>query len=304
MNFSPLPSSGLCFLPYSFRAWGIERRNPAAGVRQLSSPSKKHNLQASGVTPLTDCSRPVPPVHLACLLVVRLFLQLFMSYLSSFVLFALLGFMVSKKHQRRKDNESYLLSLHGGGGDDDDALENGSGNPSRKEYRGPPRGGGRRAPSMCEMVRRTLSRSAGGASQTSSFVDFGDFGDSRFHSGGGSGGGGYEDDDEMERMAFLDHRDGGTAETTSRSGLLGGAATETASADGGDGGFDIGARGGAARRPLVPRGRSAARGDGATGGGLGSGRKKRGAKSASASAAAASAVDYGSGGGVSSTKMR
>lgn len=263
-----------------------------------SQSATKHNLDSYLASPPPHQLSPYHSRSTAS------FPQLFLSYAGSFFLFGLLGVMVSNKHQRRKNSASCLLSLHGAGGGHD-ALENGSGNGDGRKYGGDgggsPGGGGsgrgRRAPSMCELVRRTLSRS-GSASQTSSFGDFGDFRGGGPGRGGGSGGGyGGGDDDDLERIAFLDHHD---SMATSRSALLG----ATAAVAGGEGSDNAprGARG-AARRPLLlPRGRSSTRGDGAALG-RGSGRT-RGA----AAAAAATVVDSGGysydGSSVSSTKMR
>lgn len=167
--------------------------------------------------------------------------------------------MVSRKHQRRN---SCLLSLRAAG-----ILEEGTGtgcggSSSAKEYASG--GNGREATSVCEMVRRTFSRTAGGGGASfngpPSSHDFGDFG------GLGRGDG----QEAVSGYSDLDFHVPGQ---------------RYACGDGGGGGGDGHAP---ARRPVVTRGRSATRGDSGIGGG-----RSRGAAAAA-----------GAGASVSSTKMR
>ncbi|CAN0340701.1 unnamed protein product [Ectocarpus sp. 8 AP-2014] len=153
------------------------------------------------------------------------FAVLFMSYVTSFVLFGVLGLMVSRKHQRRN---SCLLSLRAAGILEEETGPGCGGSSSAKEYASG--GNGRAATSMCEMVRRTFSRAAGGGGESLDGPPSSD----RFGEFGGLGGGrGQEAVNGYSDLEF----------------------------------HAPGQRYAAARRPAVTRGRSATRGDTGIGGG-------------------------------------
>lgn len=161
----------------------------------------------------------------------------------SFLLFGLLGVMVSNKHQRRLNVDipppppppprQYGIN---GNGDDEKRYTCGNEDGDSSPTGGTSSGAQRRGPTMCEMVRRTFSKLGDDPGITSSFYQSGDLEDL---------GGGYADDDA------------------------------------------------AARRPLMPRGRSATRGSGRTSGG---GERRRGV--------GRGLVDSGGGGGsLTASKM-
>ncbi|CAM9799953.1 unnamed protein product [Ectocarpus sp. 13 AM-2016] len=191
------------------------------------------------------------------------FAVLFMSYVTSFVLFGVLGLMVSRKHQRRN---SCLLSLRAAGILEEETGPGSGGSSSAKEYASG--GNGRAATSMCEMVRRTFSRAAGGGGES---LDGPPSSDRLREFGGLAGGRGQEAVNGYSDLEFH----------------VPGQRYAAATAPGG-GGSLIHAP---ARRPAVARGRSATRGDTGIGGG-----RSRGAAAAGAATVGAASV--------SSTKMR
>ncbi|CAN0305651.1 unnamed protein product [Ectocarpus fasciculatus] len=186
------------------------------------------------------------------------FAVLLMSYVASFFLFGVLGLMVSRKHQRRN---SCLLSLRAAG-----ILEDGAGSPgcgggssSGKEYGGGDADSrnGRQATSVCEMVMRRFSRTAGGGGASyngsPSTDDFGEY-----------GGLGEEGDGQEEVVGYSDVEFNVPSQRYAGGG--GGHAPTT-------------------RRPVVARGRSATRGDSGMGGG-----RSRGAAAAAAAAGVGASV--------------